>query len=249
MPRFLDYSAERGLVSRLVERLAPDDAPRVRQRLRRLVRPARLGSLRRTVPLSHDFGYDRGNPIDRYYIERFLHAHRADIRGRVLEVKDAAYTERFGTGVTRKDVLDIDPGNPVATIVSDLAAADSVADASFDCFVLTQTLQLIYDVPSAVSHAHRLLTPGGVLLATVPAVSPVVDDEHLTDYWRFTAASCTALFGNVFDRESVRVLAYGNMLTSIAFLAGMAYEELTTRELETRDPRFPTLIAVRAVRQ
>ena len=35
-------------------------------------------------------GRDRGTPIDRHYIERFLDEHRADIRGRVLEVRDAA---------------------------------------------------------------------------------------------------------------------------------------------------------------
>ena len=38
---------------------------------RRVTRPAWLGTLRRTRPLSADFGYDRGTPIDRYDIERF----------------------------------------------------------------------------------------------------------------------------------------------------------------------------------
>src|SRR4029453_14668409 len=57
------------------------------QRLRRLVRPAWLGTLRRTRPLSNDFGYDRGTPVDRYYIERFLARHQSDVKGRVLEVK------------------------------------------------------------------------------------------------------------------------------------------------------------------
>jgi hypothetical protein len=249
MRRLLDYSSERGLIHCLLRRLPAAEAAHVRSRLRRLTRPARLGTLRRTSPLSHDFGYDRGTPVDRYYIERFLSGHRADIRGRVLEVKDTAYTERFGAGVTKKDVLDINVANPVATIVADLAAAEEIPEDTFDCFILTQTLQLVYDVRSAVGHAHRILKPRGVLLVTVPAVSPVVDDDQLTDYWRFTPASSTSLFGDVFGRESIRVRAYGNVLTAIAFLTGMAQEELTAQELETHDSRFSMLISVAAVKR
>jgi SAM-dependent methyltransferase len=248
MRRTLDHSLELGALSRLLERLPPDEAARLERRLRRLLRPARLGTLRRTTPLSHDFGYDRGTPVDRYYIERFLWANRSRVRGRVLEVMDSTYAERFGNGVTQKDVLDIDPGNTLATIKADLARADEIPDATFDCFILTQTLQLIYDVHSAVRHAHRILKQSGALLVTVPTLSPIVDDDRLTDYWRFSPASCTALFGDIFGRESISVRAYGNVLTSIAFLVGMAHEELTAEELETHDNRFAMLVSVCAVK-
>src|SRR5215211_4187641 len=63
--------------------------------LRRGHRPVRLGSLGTTQPVSWAWGYDRGLPIDRWYIERFLEQNRADITGRVLEVKDTMYTDRF----------------------------------------------------------------------------------------------------------------------------------------------------------
>jgi SAM-dependent methyltransferase len=248
MRRVLDQSLERGAVNRLLGRLPPGKAEPLRRRLRLLARPARLGTLRRTSPLSHDFGYDRGTPVDRYYIEQFLGAHRAQIRGHVLEVMDSTYTERFGTDVTQKDVVDIDPHNSLATIVTHLAAADAIPDETFDCFILTQTLQYIYDLRSAIAHAHRFLKPGGALLATLPALSPIVDDDWLTDYWRFTPASCAALFGDVFGHESIRVREYGNVLTAIAFLAGMAYEELTPQELETHDSHLAMLIAVSAVK-
>jgi SAM-dependent methyltransferase len=248
MRRLLDYSLERGVVGRLVERLPPEQAAQLHCRLRRLARPARLGTLRRTSPLSHDFGYDRGTPLDRYYIERFLWSHRSQIRGRVLEVKDSTYTERFGSGVTQKDVLDIDPSNRLATIIADLAAAETISEASFDCIILTQTLQLIYDARTAIAHAHRILKPAGVLLVTIPAISPIVDDDQLTDYWRFTPASCASLFAEAFGHESIRVREYGNVLTAIAFLTGMAVEELTAHELETHDRRFAMLISVAAVK-
>ena len=143
------------------------------ERRRRMLRPAWFGTLRRTTPLSDHWGYDRGTPIDRFYIESFLQEHRKDIRGRVLEIKDSTYTDRFGRDVTQRDVLDIDPTNPRATIVADLAAANAIPADQFDCFVLTQTLQFIYDTRAAVASAYRLLRPGGVLLATVPAISRI----------------------------------------------------------------------------
>jgi SAM-dependent methyltransferase len=221
----------------------------LRQRLRRLVRPARLGTLRRTQPLSNDFGYDRGTPVDRYYIERFLARHQSDVKGRVLEVKEPIYTKRFGTQVERSDVLDIDATNRSATMIADLAEADGVPADSFNCFILTQTLQLIYHTEAAVHHVHRMLQPGGVLLATVPAVSRVAfRPEVAPDYWRFTAAACSKLFGDVFGPDRVTVRAHGNVLTCIAFLAGMAVEELRRTELETDDPLFPLVVTIRAVK-
>lgn len=215
-------------------------------RVRRLRRPAWLGTLRRTTPLSDGFGFDRGRPVDRYYIERFLDENRAAIRGRVLEIKNSRYTNQFGVDVRQQDVLDIDPANRNATIVADLAAADAVPADTFDCFILTQTLQLIFDTPLAIAHAHRILRPGGVLLCTVPSVSRIIPGSSESDFWRFTCASCARLFGDVFPPEKVIVRSYGNVLTSIAFLTGMATEELRPRELEYDDQDFPLIVTIRA---
>ncbi|HEX6901606.1 MAG TPA: methyltransferase domain-containing protein [Thermoanaerobaculia bacterium] len=220
----------------------------LRQRVRRLLRPARLGVLRHTSPLSDVWGFDRGTPIDRHYIESFLADHKEDIRGRVLEVQDSGYTDRFGSGVERRDVLDVDSKNPKATLVADLAAADAIPSDAFDCFILTQTLHLIYDARAALRHACRLLRPGGVLLATLPAVSRVSRGAAASDYWRFTPASASAMFGEVFGPERITVRSYGNVLAGVAFLAGMAREELSPRELDAPDEHFPVVVAVRAVK-
>jgi SAM-dependent methyltransferase len=210
------------------------------------VRPGRLGSLRRTTPLSDEWGRDRGTPIDRYYIETFLREHSADITGRVVELLDHRYTTQFGTGVIQGDVLDVDSSNSAATIVADLTAAASIDTYSFDCFILVQTLHFVYDVQSAIAEVHRTLKPGGVVLCTVPSVSRVSRRSLDSEYWRFTTAACERLFGHTFGDEQVEVSSYGNVLTAIAFLTGLASEELDASELDTRDPFFPVIVAVRA---
>jgi SAM-dependent methyltransferase len=186
--------------------------------------------------------------VDRYYIEQFLGAERAVVTGSVLEVLNNDYTERFGTNVQRSEIVDIDAGNTDATIVADLQAADNIPSATFDCFILTQTLQYVYDLRAAAAHAHRILRPGGTLLCSVPTVSRIDRRAFDSEYWRFTAASCSRLFGDVFAGGEVEARARGNVLTAVAFLIGMAAEELSTRELELHDPFFPIVVTVRATK-
>ena len=215
--------------------------------LRRISRPAVLGTLRRTEPLSDVWGFDRGNAVNRFYIESFLKEHRQDIIGRTLEVQDSWYTKLYGTGVTHCDVLDIDSSNQRATLIADLSAADLLPSDAFDCFILTQTLQLIYDTRAAIRHAYRILKPGGVLLATVPSVSRIDPDSPI-DCWRYTPASCSLLFAEAFGRENTMVRSYGNVLACVAFLMGMAAEELSQKELERNDEAFPLMVGIRAVK-
>jgi len=207
----------------------------------------RMGDLRRTAPLSRQFGFDRGRPVDRYYIEGFLDRHAHDVRGCVCEIKDAAYTRRFGGDrVTRSEVLDVDEGNPEATLIADLNHADHLPSERFDCILFNQTLHLIYDFRAALATLHRTLKPGGVLLATFPGITSVAPE--LTWYWAFTPASAQRLFEEVFPPDHVAVSAYGNVLAAQAFLQGMADEELTPAELDRFDPSYPVTVAVRAVK-
>jgi SAM-dependent methyltransferase len=207
-----------------------------------------FGSLRRLTPISPEFGYDRGLPVDRFYIERFLAGRRSDIRGRVLEIGDDGYTRRFGSElVTRREVMHLHAGRAGTTIVADLAVADDVASESFDCLILTQTLHLVYDVRAALRNAYRILRPDGVVLATFPGISHKSGDEWAAHWcWAFTSLSATRLFHEAFPPGAVTVETQGNVLAATAFLHGIAAQELSREELEVRDPRYEVVIAVRA---
>jgi SAM-dependent methyltransferase len=200
-------------------------------------------------PISRVFGFDRGLCIDRYYIEQFLAANKHSIRGRVLEIAENTYTRKFGgDSVTHSDVLHAEEGNRNATIVADLTQADHIASNRFDCIICTQTLLVIYDVRAAVSTLHRILKPGGVLLATVPGISQIsrYDMDRWGDFWRFTTLSARRLFEERFPESRVEVVSKGNVLVAVAFLHGLAAHELEPRELEHHDPDYQVLITVRA---
>ena len=210
------------------------------------------GELARLTPISAVWGIDRGLPVDRFFITRFLHAHRADMRGRVLEVKDRNYATSIGGVPSRQvDVLDIDATNPHVTLRVDLEQPVFTPDPVFDCFILTQTLHIIYDIRTALRNAVRMLAPRGVLLCTIPAVSRVNDENgglESGDYWRLTAAAARRLLAETADVASVEIETYGNVQVCAAFLYGLAADELEEDVLRHVDPWFPLVHCIRAVK-
>ena len=211
----------------------------------------RFGSFRRTTPIHDGFGVGRGTYIDRYYIERFLREHASDIKGRVLELSDNEYTIRFGgKKVTQSDVVDVRPDHAPATIVADLTSSDSIPSDAFDCIILTQTLNFLYDVRAAIRTVYRILKPGGCVLVSVSGIAQIAAEEmaYCGDYWRFTHLSLRRLFEESFPSDCITVEAHGNVLAAIAFLHGLAVEELRSEELDYRDPHFEVSVLLRAVK-
>ncbi len=217
----------------------------------------RLMVPRRLVPIRREFAADRGEPLDRYYIEEFLRRHSGaseytpgSIQGRVLEIGEDTYTRRFGLGVDRVDILDASPENPTATFVADLADGTNLPSDTYDCVICLQTLLVIYDVKAAIKTIHRILKPGGTVLVTVPGISQICrpDIDSWGDYWRFTTLSARRLFEEVFDADKVFVESYGNVLTASAFLYGLVIEDMTKQELELHDDNFQVIIGIKAVK-
>lgn len=234
-------------IARALAQSARRRLPAARGR-RRALGAVRLGDLDTVEPISDDFGFERGTPIDRFYIEQFLQRNAGDIAGRVLEVGDDAYCRRFGgQRITQQDVLHVSADNPAATLVGDLSRPGTLPAAAFDCLVLTQTLHLIFDLRAAVAEMHRGLKPDGVVLATVPGISRIDRGEWGAEwFWSLTPAAATRLFGEVFGADNVRVEGHGNVFAATAFLHGLAVEEVDTAKLAVNDACFPVIVTVRA---
>jgi glycosyltransferase involved in cell wall biosynthesis len=211
----------------------------------------RFGGLRRLTPISRQFGYDRGQPVDRYYIERFLTDHAEDIKGHVLEVGDDMYSRRFGgERIAASDVLHLVEGNPRATMVGDLRRPGDLPAGTFDCVILTQTLQFIDDAQAALETVRHSLKSGGVVLATLAGIGQV--SRYDADNWgyfdSFTTASAQRLFETVFRAEQIFIRCYGNVLSATAFLYGISAQELTTAELDYLDSDYQVIVAVKALK-
>lgn len=215
----------------------------------RLTRPFLRARLCR-APIDPNYGFNRGRPVDRYYIERFLSLESEAIKGDVLEIEHDVYARRFGgERVARLDILHVDPGFPRATIAADLTDAPHIPGNRFDCLIIVQTLQYIYDVGAAIRTMRRILKPGGTALVTVPTASRLhasASDAESGEYWRFTSMATKRLFGDVFGPANVRITSYGNLAAATAGFAGLAAEDLTRGDLERHDPLYEYLIAVRA---
>lgn len=243
----------------LIKSFARESVPRptfeLAQRVRGLlmetppVGGVRFGDFRRLEPLSRCYGYDRGRPIDRYYIENFLAAQGHRITGNVLEIGENTYTKAFGRGVTKSDVLHVMEGIAGTTYVDDLTDGSTLPSNTFDCVILTQTLHLIYDMRAALATIYRILKPGGALLLTVPGITQISDtDWNDSWYWSLTTNSANRLCKDVFPPPLVECEAYGNVLAATSFLQGLADTELSQQELDHFDREYPVIISVKCIK-
>jgi SAM-dependent methyltransferase len=198
--------------------------------------------MRRVTPFSASFGFERGTPVDRYYVDGFFLTNRGDIKGKVLEIQATSYSERFGVGVTEMHSLDINPRFK-PTFCCDLAQSQSVIPSNaYDCFLIPNTLAHIADLEPALQNAYRVLAPGGVILASCPGFVPLIPDGD--DRWRMSAGGWHYVFERACPNSNLTVESKGNCLAAAAAMYGLSLEELTTDELDYNDRRNPVLVTV-----
>jgi len=194
------------------------------------------------------FAYPAGHsPVPtpaRHYIDTFLTHYADEVRGRCVEFVPPYYQERFAhrPGVTAYDVWDIAP-SAMATVVADLQSAAHVPAERFDCIIATHVLGNIERVRVAVRELHRLLSPGGCVLCTVPMILQGYA-PHPKDYWRFTPDSLRSLFGEVFSR--VEVHSYGNAATASGSPQFLMTWHFPRRVLDHHDPSCPSIVGCAA---
>lgn len=213
------------------------------QALRRKLNPAHQEQVE---PVSAVFGIDRGTPIDRYYIQKFLEENKQYIKGTVLEIAESTYSRKYGTGITSFEVLHASSDNPQATITGDLTKPETLPTGSIDCFICTQTFNFIYNFQDAIKGAYHLLKPGGVLLATVAGITQIsgYDMQRWGDYWRFTTASAKKAFEDSFTPGDITIDFYGNCYAATNFLKGLCAEELKKEYLDKKAADYPVIITI-----
>lgn len=133
----------------------------------------------------------------------------------------------------------------------DLTNAPHIPSDTFDCIILTFTLQFIFDIRAALRTVARILKPDGVVLVLVPGISQIsrFDMENWGDYWRLTSLSTRLLFEEVFHPSDVTISTYGNVLSATASLQGLISSELRREELDYHDRDYELLIGIRAVKR
>ena len=195
------------------------------------------------VPVSRNFGFDRGAAIDRYYIEKFIEAHKDCIHGDVMEIGDLRYTKKYATNIKNSYTLHV-KGWGENAIKGDFVTGEGIRENMVDCLIFTQTLQHIYDIPSTIKNIYKILKPGGRILMTngVIAQLSLYDYHNWGEYWRFTDQSMRKILCEVFDEDKVTVSSYGNVKTAVAFLLGLCVEDLSETDFEFKDEQYPMVV-------
>lgn len=209
-----------------------------RPRVRRFLHPVRWGNLKRLQPYAPRPG-DRGTSIGRWYHLQFLDAHRADVRGRILEVGDPRYTERFGHDVERVDILDIRTDNDRATLVGDLSDPGWIPEGVFDCVIAPGTLQYVEDPITGLASLWKAVAPGGNLLVNLPAIHK--GDEHRvvpSDRWRLQRPGIVTWLEMAKVDGDFEIAGYGNVLACVAALMQVSAEEMDPADLAYQDPNY-----------
>jgi hypothetical protein len=186
------------------------------------------GDLRRTQPVCST----STNAIGRYYTRTFLDACGNGAGGGILDEHGASMA------------ICSDAGRRLG--LSDLSELASLRSAEFDCIILPLSLQHAFDLHETVLTIHRLLKPGGLLIATLPGIART---QAPCDFWRFTRLSAEKVLREAAAWAEIEVRAYGNVLAAASALHGVPAHELSGDELNRHDPDYEVVIGVRAVRE
>ncbi len=189
-------------------------------------------------PVSRLYGNERGTPVDRLYIERFLKMQSNRIKKRecILEVGEDTYSKRFFPN-SKHDILNYSEG-------MDLTKEESLPKNKYDVFICTQVFHQIYDVKSAIRGAYNVLKPGGIMLATVCGnISKLARNDEYEHFWGFTKLSIGMLIKEVFGND-VEIESYGNIAIANAFIQGIPVEEMNLNLFDINDDDFTICISI-----
>ncbi|GAA2591706.1 methyltransferase domain-containing protein [Streptomyces axinellae] len=193
------------------------------------------GQLRRLTPICPAFGTSRGTPIDRYYLNRFITEIRDVVQGDVVEIGgEDGNKDVYGfTRASGYRGLDIKEG-PGVSLAGDAADPDIIPANSLDSIIAFNVLEHTARPWQVVDNMWQWLRRGGTAYCMVPSAQRLHGAPE--DYWRPLPAALREMFG-AWSEQTVH--QYGNPLSAIASLMGIAAEELDAVELSTHHPDYP----------
>ena len=196
------------------------------------------------LPISMQFGTERGTPIDRHYILDFLKENEQYIKGDVLEIEDNTYTMLWKEKIHKSIVMDVNSDAKVVDFNGNLETGEGIRENIADCFILTQTLMYIYDLKSAACNIGKLLKKDGVALITCSGISQ--NSRRCMDnygcYFNFNKDVFYKMFETEEKLEIVNIGSFGNVKTVIAHIAGMCCEDLVEKDFEPNDQYYPLIV-------
>lgn len=194
-------------------------------------------------PLNREFGFSRGTPVDRYYVESWLDQNRELVRGDVLEIAEDTYTKRFGTEGAVSHILHVNMEKE-GVIKGNLETGEGIPQDAVDCIILTQTLPFIYDCKQVIANLYKMLRKDGTALVTTGGITQIsrYDMDQWGHFWSFTTASLKRLIEESAFGGNYAMSVYGNVKAACALMYGLAAEELGEEELWYLDEDYPVSI-------
>nr|AGS49959.1 putative methyltransferase [uncultured bacterium esnapd26] len=193
------------------------------------------GQLRRLTPICPAFGTSRGTPIDRHYLNQFIAEIRDLVQGDVVEIggedgnKDV-YGFTRASGYRGLDIKEA----PGVSLVGDAADPGIIPADSLDGIIAFNVLEHTARPWQVVDNMRQWLRRGGTAYCMVPSAQRLHGAPE--DYWRPLPAALREMFG-AWSEQTVH--QYGNPLSAVASLMGVAAEELDAVELGTYHPDYP----------
>jgi len=185
--------------------------------------------------ISSDFGFNRGSPVDRFYIGEFFSENREILSGVCLEFGDTSYIDKYGMSVSKKMTFNHSENSSMKgeELMGDISKIETLPKDVFDCIVCVNVLNFIYDAPAAFLGLRKLLKFGGYVMLTVAGPSAHIsryDMDRWGDYWRMTDKAAIRLAeGARFN--VVKSKTYGNPYSCVAQMNGFCVEDLPEEKL------------------
>ena len=198
--------------------------------------------------VANDFGFNRGSPVDRFYIDKFFAKNSQIVTGKCLEFGDTSYIVKYGKLVSKKVTFNYCDVSSMAgdELMGDISNIDSLPSGLFDCILCVNVLNFIYDTPSALLGLKKLLNSSGRIILTVAGPSAHIsryDMDRWGDYWRMTDKALMNLVQDAgFHVEKSET--FGNPYSCSAQLNGLSVEDLIEEKIIPTHPDYQLLVAL-----